>query len=134
MTEIIHLVNYEAASGWFFSPDEIGFANYVELDYTNQVFPHAQNLIQVQSATNGVITQVHKLAGQNVNQTRLVSNGLITQIHNLEGQNVSQSQSASNGVIIITAQYINTVNVEAGNPIVAGQVLTATSPTTAEWI
>ncbi len=98
-------------------------------DFSNTVF-----LFQTQNVTNGLISQIHKLTGQELTQTDSLSSGLITQIHNLEGQSLSQSQSVSNGVIIITAQYLNTVNVEAGNPIVAGQVLTATSQTTAEWI
>jgi hypothetical protein len=72
VTEIIHLVNYEAASGWFFSSDEIGLTNYEEVDLAFWILLQAQGSVQNQSVTNGVITQVHKLIAQNVLQSRSV--------------------------------------------------------------
>lgn len=113
MTEIIHLVNYEAASGWFFSPEEIGFTNYEEVDLSYWLRLLAQDSVQNQSVTNGVITQEH----------------------NLVGNNLAQSQTSSNGSVdvIIQATHLNNVSMQTSVPI-TDKVLTATSSTTADWL
>ncbi len=82
-------------------------------DYSNWVFPQAQNLVQSRTITNGVVSQIHKLTAQDLAQGSFVSNGVVT--------------------ISVTATHLNDVSIEGSVPAV-NKVLTATSTTTADWL